>query len=111
MIYRMRTYQVVSENLDRFNDFFVEHLLPTQLRHGARLVGRWSTEDGRVVAIWEYDNRAEYERIQKAVTADPETAHAQQVRATLPPLFTSVIETFMTSTVHGVQTARASCES
>ena len=52
MIYRMRVYEVVRENLDRFNQFFKDHLLPTQLRHGARLVGRWSTEDDRVVAIW-----------------------------------------------------------
>lgn len=102
MIYRMRTYQVVTENLDRFNEFFEQHLLPTQLRHGARLVGRWSTEDGRVVAIWEYDSRTEYERIQKAVTADPATVHAQQVRAGLPALFTSMSETFMTSTVREV---------
>jgi NIPSNAP protein len=99
MIYRLRTYQAVPENLDRFNEFFEQHLLPTQLRHGARLVGRWSTEDGRVVAIWEYESRAEYERIQSAVAADPETARAQQIRATLPPLFTNMTETFMVSTV------------
>jgi hypothetical protein len=50
MIYRMRRYQAIPENLERFNDFFDTHLLPTQLRHGARLVGRWSSEDGQVVA-------------------------------------------------------------
>lgn len=99
MIYRMRTYQTVLENLARFNEFFEQHLLPTQLRHGARLVGRWSTEDGRVVAIWEYESRAEYDRIQRAVTADPETARAQQIRATLPTLFTNMTETFMVSTI------------
>lgn len=99
MIYRMRTYQVVPENIDRFNEFFEDHLLPTQLRYGARLVGRWSTEDGRIVAIWEYDNRAEHDRIQKAVTLDPETARAQALRRSLPALFTSMSETFMTSTL------------
>ena len=99
MIYRLRTYQVVPENLGRFNEFFEQHLLPTQLRHGARLVGRWATEDGRVVAIWEYESRIEYERIQRAVTLDPETARAQAIRASLPPLFTSMSETFMTSTL------------
>ena len=93
----MRTYQAVPESIDRFNAFFEEHLLPTQLRYGARLVGRWSTEDGRVVAIWEYDSRAEYDRIQKAVELDPETARAKEFRATLPPLFTSLGETFMSS--------------
>ena len=99
VIYRMRTYAIVRESLQRFNEFFEEHLLHTQLRHGARLVGRWSTEDDRVVAIWEYDSRDDYERIQRAVTLDPATARAQEVRVTLPQLFTSMTETFMTSTL------------
>jgi hypothetical protein len=54
MLYRMRIYQAVTENLPVFHEFFCAFLLPVQLRHGARLVGRWETEDGRVVAIWEY---------------------------------------------------------
>lgn len=57
----MRIYQAVTENLPVFHEFFCAFLLPVQLRHGARLVGRWETEDGRVVAIWEYDDRAAYE--------------------------------------------------
>ncbi len=99
MIYRMRIYQVVRENLDLFNGFFAEHLLPTQLRHGAQLVGRWSTDDDRVVAIWKYDSGNHYERIQKLVALDPATGRAQAARATLPPLFTTMTETFMTSTL------------
>jgi hypothetical protein len=50
VLYRMRIYQAVTENLAVFHDFFRGYLLPVQLRHGARLVGRWETEDGRVVA-------------------------------------------------------------
>jgi hypothetical protein len=71
VLYRMRIYQAVSENLPVFHDFFRTFLLPVQLRHGARLIGRWETEDHRVVAIWEYDDRATYERIEAAVRADP----------------------------------------
>ena len=67
MLYRMRVYQAVRENLPLFHAFFRTWLLPVQLRHGARLVGRWEAEDGRVVAIWEYDDRAAYERIESAV--------------------------------------------
>lgn len=52
----MRIYQAVGENLPGFHDFFRTWLLPVQLRHGARLVGRWESEDERVVAIWEYDD-------------------------------------------------------
>jgi hypothetical protein len=99
MIYRMRIYQTVRENLPLFHDFFRTCLLPVQKRHGARLVGRWETEDGRIVAIWEYDDRASYERIEAAVRADPQSRRAQERRAQLPPLITSQEEVFMTATV------------
>ncbi len=99
MIYRMRTYETVRENLPLFHDFFRTHLLPVQLRHGARLVGRWETDDGRVVAIWEYDDRSAYERIEAAVRRDPGSRRAQEHRATLPLLITAQQETFMTTTL------------
>jgi hypothetical protein len=99
MIYRMRIYRTVRENLPLFHDFFRTCLFPVQKRHGARLVGRWETEDGRVVAIWEYDDRASYERIEAAVRADPQSRRAQERRAALPALITSQEEVFMTATV------------
>jgi hypothetical protein len=99
VIYRMRIYQAVPENLPVFHEFFRAHLLPVQLRHGSRLVGRWETEDGRVVAVWEYDDRAAYERIEAAVRADPDSGLARQRRSELPPLIVSQEETFMTATV------------
>lgn len=95
MIYRMRIYRAVTDNLPLFHEFFRTHLLPVQLRHGARLVGRWETEDSRVVAVWEYDDREAYERVQAAVVADPASRHAQEVRQGLPPLFTEKDEVFM----------------
>ena len=98
MIYRMRIYRAVPENLAAFHEFFREYLLPVQLRHGARLVGRWQTEDDRVVAVWEYDDRQAYERIDAAVRADPDSQRAQKRRACLPVLFTAKDETFMSST-------------
>jgi len=51
VIYRMRIYEAVPENLACFHEFFRTWLLPVQLRYGARLVGRWEAEDGRVVAV------------------------------------------------------------
>jgi len=51
VIYRMRIYDAVTENLPAFHQFFRAYLLPVQLRHGARLVDRWETSDSRVVAI------------------------------------------------------------
>jgi len=99
VIYRMRIYEPVRPNLALFHDFFRTHLLPVQLRHGARLIGRWETDDGRVVAVWEYDDRAAYERIEAAVRSDPDSVRARQRRASLPPLVAAQQETFMTSTV------------
>jgi hypothetical protein len=93
----MRIYQAVQENPAVFHDFFRRHLLPVQLRHGARLVGRWETEDGRVVAVWEYDDREAYERVRAAVAADPDAWRAQEIRRGLPELFSEKDEVFMRS--------------
>ena len=81
--------------------------LPVQLRHGARLVGRWATEDHQVVAVWQYTSIEDYNRIQSAVTADPDSARAQAHRATLGPLFTTMHETFMTSALPASPTPAA----
>ncbi|WP_067901135.1 NIPSNAP family protein [Nocardia vaccinii] len=97
VIYRMQIYQAVGENLAIFHDYFRIHLLPVELRHGSRLVGRWETEDGRVVAVWEYDDRESYEHIQAQVAADPATRWAEELRRELPPFFTQRDEAFMHS--------------
>jgi NIPSNAP len=97
----MRIYHAVPENLPVFHEFFRTCLLPVQLRHGARLVGRWETEDARVIAVWEYDDRAAYERIEGAVRGDRDSAAARQRRSELPPLIVSQEEVFMTATVPG----------
>ncbi|HEY2578428.1 MAG TPA: NIPSNAP family protein [Streptosporangiaceae bacterium] len=94
----MRIYRAVPENLAAFHEFFREYLLPVQLRHGARLAGRWQTEDDRVAAVWEYDDRQACGRIDAAVRADPATRKAKDQRARLPTLVTATDETFMTST-------------
>jgi hypothetical protein len=59
VIYRIRTYVAVAENTENFNALFRDHLLPIQLRHGARLIGRWVSENAaHVTAVWEYDDFA-----------------------------------------------------
>ena len=104
MIYRLRIYEGIHANVVAFNSFFEQYLLPIQIRHGARLIGRWQTEDDRIVAVWEYDSRERYEQIQAAVRSDPESAKAQEIRKTLPALFRSTQETFMESTIRYVET-------
>lgn len=99
MFYRMRTYRGVPEHAQVFDDFFVSRLLPVQLRHGARLVGRWRTEDDRVVAIWEYDSMDDYRRVDGDIRSDPDSLAAQQYRQeSLPVMYTDVEEVVMTST-------------
>jgi len=99
MLYRIRRYAAVPERLAAFNDFFSGYLLPIQVRHGARLVGRWETEEAEVIAVWEYDDKAAYERIDAAIRADPDSAKAREQRETLGQLFTERHETFARSTV------------
>jgi 8-oxo-dGTP diphosphatase len=71
MIYRRKTYKIIPEQLEPFNDFFHDYLLPNQLKHGARLIGRWTTETrDEITALWAYNSYAEYERIEAAVRAD-----------------------------------------
>jgi len=99
MIYRMRIYRAVEDQIETFNAFFNQRLLPVQLRHGARLVGRWQTPDFRVVAVWEYDDRESYESIQERVRNDPDSIAAQEFRRTLPPMTHEQEEVFMVDTV------------
>ena len=77
----------------------IQHLKPVQLKHGARLVGRWQTDDDRIVAVWEYDSMDAYQAIQQKVVADPDTHKAREIRKTLPPLIVEQEEVFMKSTV------------
>lgn len=101
MIFRLKQYKVAPGKIDLFNSFFRERLLPVQKRYGARLIGRWGTEDGkRIAAMWVYDSIEQYESIQAKVRVDPDSVKAQEFRRTeLNPLFTETEETFMVSTV------------
>jgi 8-oxo-dGTP diphosphatase len=100
VIYRRRTYRVEPARADAFNAFFNRHLLPLQRRHGARLVGRWITEDRtEIVAVWAYSDKAEYERIEDEIGADPGSAHAREARRALEPLFVETRQDWLLSTV------------
>ncbi|MDQ0160799.1 NIPSNAP family protein [Alkalibacillus salilacus] len=81
MFYRRKSYVVKSSFVETFNDHFKRTNLPNQLKHGARLVGRWmkANEDDtvEVFAIWEYDSYDEYLAIEDKVRSDRE--HAKRV--------------------------------
>lgn len=99
MIYRMRTYKAIKEKLGLFHEYFSKYLLTIHLKHGTRLIGRWETEDGRVVAIFEYDNKESYQRISGAIEKDPEFTKALEYRKLVDPLFDDYQDTFMVSTL------------
>jgi len=95
----MRIYRAVPENYAVFHQFFNERLLPVYRKHGARLVGRWETNDDRVIVIWEYDDHAAYDHVQEAVQDDPDFIAAHEYRKSLPQLYISYEDVLMTSTM------------
>lgn len=82
MFYRRKYYIVKDEFVDVFNEHFNENNLPNQLKHGARLIGRWmilkDEETTEIFAIWEYDSYEDYFKIENNVRSDE--AHVQRVQ-------------------------------
>ncbi|MNJ62048.1 hypothetical protein D3C77_578680 [compost metagenome] len=82
MIYRRKTYIVESSFVEEFNALFNDILLPSQLKYGARLIGRWHLEvdkdTSEIFALWEYDSFEQYEEIEKKIKADEE--HVKRVQ-------------------------------
>ncbi|WP_421383414.1 NIPSNAP family protein [Bacillus salacetis] len=110
MIFRRKMYKVAPSILNDFNEHFNQTLLPTQLKYGARLVGRWMTKDTEgvieIFAIWEYDSHEEYEIIENKVKSDEE--HVKRVqkwfqqmggREKLKEVFFSIDQDFIETTV------------
>lgn len=99
MFYRKKSYEIEPDMLETFNEFFHDYLYPNQLKHGAELVGRWTTDDHRkIYAIWAYKSKEDYERIEEMVRADPMHDMAQKRRQSLPPLMLSSNQEFMEAT-------------
>lgn len=95
--------------IHEFNQLFNEILLPTQLKYGAKLIGRWMTEENdgiiEVFALWEYDSQEQYEEIENKIRADQE--HVKRVqnrfdqigRENLKQFFVKIEQDFVVSTV------------
>lgn len=110
MIYRRKSYKVDESIVKDFNLHFNQTLLPTQLKYGSRLVGRWKAQPAEgaveIFAIWQYDSREAYENIENNVRNDKE--HVQRVqnwfekmggRDNLGRIFFKVDEDFLEATV------------
>ncbi|MCJ7840716.1 NIPSNAP family protein [Lederbergia sp. NSJ-179] len=113
MIYRRKRYKVKPKIVTEFNQHFNHTLLPTQLKYGARLVGRWMSQEKEneveIMAIWEYDSMEEYEKIEQKVRSDQ--AHVARVqgwyekmggRENLKDVFLKIEQDFLESTVTSV---------
>jgi len=76
LFYRRKFYIVKNEFVDIFNAHFYETNFPNQIKHGARLVGRWmapSYEDTtEIFAIWEYDSYEKYKEIETIIRGNVE---------------------------------------
>ncbi|MDP5276769.1 NIPSNAP family protein [Chengkuizengella axinellae] len=83
MIYRRKTYKVDPGIISEFNQHFNKTLLPTQIKYGAKLVGRWMTEisndEVEIFAIWEYKTYEDYLKIENQVRSDKE--HVKRVQS------------------------------
>jgi hypothetical protein len=81
MFYRRKYYIVKNHFVEEFNKLFNEINLPNQLKHGSRLIGRWmmplDNNETEIFAIWEYDSKADYEKIEKAIRSD--AAHVNRI--------------------------------
>lgn len=96
MLFRRKMYTIKPEMLETFNHFFHTYLLPNQLTHGARLIGRWVNLDKtEIMAMWGYRDREDFERVDQAIRASELHETAQNFRKTLPPLFETSSEDFM----------------
>jgi hypothetical protein len=88
MIYRVRTYEILPEKLEKFNEFFMEYLYPNQLKHGSRLVGRWvDLSRTKITAVWEYESVLQYENIEKRISRTKMHKEAKRRKNELGPLF------------------------
>lgn len=76
MFYRRKFYIVKKEIVESFNTHFNQTLLPTQLKYGSRIIGRWMApldqDHVELFAIWEYDSREAYVEIEAKVRGDQE---------------------------------------
>ncbi|MCP4193527.1 MAG: hypothetical protein GY768_23180 [Planctomycetaceae bacterium] len=70
---RMRIYESQGSDHDSADRVFYELVKPVHERHGARFLGRYRDQEGRVVVMWLYENEAACSAIQRTVAEDPVT--------------------------------------
>ncbi|UOY92362.1 NUDIX domain-containing protein [Ectobacillus sp. JY-23] len=101
MLYRRKTYNIQPEKLNDFNDFFHTYLYPNQIKHGAKLIGRWVNEaQDEIVAMWAYRDKQQYEEIERNVKSSDLHKMAQEKRKELGALYIESRQEFFTATTY-----------
>jgi 8-oxo-dGTP diphosphatase len=99
MIYRRKTYKIKPEKLEAFNRFFHKYLYPNQMKHGARLIGRWVNDSkDEILAIWEYRDIEHYENIEEMIKMSDLHQTAKEKRKEIGDLYIESNQDFLTST-------------
>lgn len=99
MFYRRETYRVLQEKMNWFNEYFHEFVLPNQVKNGAKLIGRWVTEENdEIVVMWEYPSFEEYLKIEERVLKDEMYKRAMEQLQQLGTLYEDFHQDFLKST-------------
>ncbi len=98
-MYRMRIYESAGDNVAESTRIFQELVRPVHEKYGARLVGRWLTDDGKIVVIWQYRDIEHCRGCLQSVKEDPESKHTLPIRTAGGLAEVARREVFMTSTL------------
>lgn len=82
MVVRMRIYEPEGKDHVSSDAVFYNLVKPVHERHGAKFLGRYRDDRGRVVILWRYDSEEALEWIQADVERDPETILNRRERMT-----------------------------
>lgn len=97
MFYRRETYETHPNKVKELIKFFDDHILPVQIKNGARLVGSWVTVDkAEHIVLWEYPSKEEYIKIDKRVKNDP--MYLQAMSSEYKRLYLDYRQDFLTQT-------------
>ncbi len=99
MFCRREIHRISPERIMDINKLFDEYVLPNQLKNGAKLIGRWITEDkNEIVTMWHYPNYGDYLKIEKRVKKDQLHQQAKKQLLTLGNPYLDYRQEFLTST-------------
>lgn len=91
MIYKKEIITIHPDDYERVTQFFHKYELPLHLGHGARLIGRYKTEESNeVTCLWEYDSHEEFHNIQEKIKQSDLYRKAMKERDDIEQLFLEV---------------------